>query len=433
MTEVTVAGGANVEAPAAEDVLDAVDEQLIRQLADRARTEGLQLTGEGGLLARLTKTVLEAALEGELDDHLGYAKHDPAGRNGENSRNGRRGKTVLTEVGPVEIAVPRDRDGTFEPKLVPKHQRRLTGIEDLVISLSAKGLTTGEISAHLAEVYGAEVSKQTISAITDRVLEGMAAWQSRPLDPVYPVIFIDCIHVKIREGNVANRPIYVALAVTVNGTRDILGLWAGEHGDGEGAKYWLRVLSELKNRGVADVCLLVCDGLKGLPQSIGEVWPQAITQTCVVHLLRNSFRYASKRDWSTIAKDLKPVYTAASEQAALEAFLAFTDKWEHRYPAIIKLWDNAWAEFVPFLRFDAEIRTVVCTTNAIESINARIRRAVNARGHFPNEQAALKCVYLALMSLDPKGTGQKRWTNRWKAALNAFEITFDGRLSAARK
>jgi putative transposase len=340
---------------------------------------------------------------------------------------------VLTEVGPIEIAVPRDRDGTFEPKLVPKHQRRLTGIEDLVISLSAKGLTTGEIAAHLAEVYGAQVSKQTISAITDRVLEGMAAWQSRPLDPVYPVIFIDCIHVKIREGNVANRPIYVALAVTVNGTRDILGLWAGAHGDGEGAKYWLRVLSELKNRGVADVCLLVCDGLTGLPQAIGEVWPQAITQTCVVHLLRNSFRYASKRDWSTIAKDLKPVYTAASEQAALEAFLAFTDKWERRYPAIIKLWDNAWAEFVPFLRFDAEIRTVVCTTNAIESINARIRRAVNARGHFPNEQAALKCVYLALMSLDPKGTGQKRWSNRWKAALNAFEITFDGRLSAARK
>jgi transposase-like protein len=433
VTEVIVAAGANVETPAVEDVPDAVDEQLIRQLADRARAEGLQLTGEGGLLSRLTKTVVEAALDGELDDHLGYAKHDPAGRNGENSRNGRRGKTVLTEVGPIEIAVPRDRDGTFEPKLVQKHQRRLTGIEDLVISLSAKGLTTGEIAAHLAEVYGAEVSKQTISAITDRVLEGMAAWQSRPLDPVYPVIFIDCIHVKIREGNVANRPIYVALAVTVNGTRDLLGLWAGEHGAGEGAKYWLRVLSELKNRGVADVCLVVCDGLNGLPQAIGEVWPQAITQTCVVHLLRNSFRYASKRDWSTIAKDLKPVYTAASEQAALEAFLAFTDKWERRYPAIIKLWDNAWAEFVPFLRFDAEIRTVVCTTNAIESINARIRRAVNARGHFPTEQAALKCVYLALMSLDPKGTGQKRWSNRWKAALNAFEITFDGRLSAARK
>jgi transposase-like protein len=301
-----------------------------------------------------------------------------------------------------------------------------------VISLSAKGLSTGEISAHLGEVYGAEVSKQTISAITDRVLDGMAEWQARPLDPVYPVIFIDCVHVKIREGNVANRPIYVALAVTVNGTRDILGLWAGEHGDGEGAKYWLRVLSEIKNRGVADVCMVVCDGLKGLPQAIGEVWPQAITQTCVVHLLRNSFRYASKRDWAAIAKDLKPIYTAPSEQAALEAFLDFTEKWEKRYPAIIKLWENAWSEFVPFLRFDKEIRTVVCTTNAIESINARIRRAVNARGHFPTEQAAMKCVYLALMSLDPKGTGQKRWSNRWKAALNAFEITFNGRLSTGR-
>ena len=433
MTEVSEAVEADVDASAGGDALDAVDEQLIRQLADRARSEGLQLTGEGGLLSRLTKTVIESALEGELDDHLGYAKHDPVGRNGGNSRNGRRGKTVLTEVGPVQIAVPRDRDGTFEPKLVGKHQRRLTGIEDLVISLSAKGLTTGEICAHLGEVYDAEVSKQTISAITDRVLDGMAAWQSRPLDPVYPVIFIDCVHVKIREGNVANRPIYVALAVTVNGTREILGLWAGEHGDGEGAKYWLRVLSEIKNRGVADVCLVVCDGLKGLPEAIGEVWPAAITQTCVVHLLRNSFRYASKKDWSTIAKDLKPIYTAPSEQAALEAFLAFTEKWEKRYPAIIRLWENAWAEFVPFLRFDTEIRTVVCTTNAIESINARIRRAVNARGHFPSEQAAMKCVYLAIMSLDPKGTGQKRWSNRWKAALNAFEITFDGRLSAGRQ
>ena len=336
-----------------DELLDAVDEQLIQQLADRARTQGLQLTGEGGLLARLTKTVVESALEGELDDHLGYQKHDPAGRDGGNSRNGRRGKTVLTEVGPVEIAVPRDRDGTFEPKLVPKHSRRLTGIEDLVISLSAKGLTTGEICAHLAEVYGAQVSKQTISTITDRVLEGMAAWASRPLDVVYPVIFIDCVNVKIRDGNVANRPIYVALAVTVNGTRDILGLWAGEHGAGEGAKFWLRVLTEIKNRGVADVCLVVCDGLTGLPQAIEEVWPQAITQTCVVHLLRNSFRYASKRDWAAIAKDLKPVYTAPSEKAALDAFAEFAGKWEKRYPAIIRLWENAWSEFVPFLRFGA--------------------------------------------------------------------------------
>jgi putative transposase len=412
--------------------LAAMDEQ-IQQLADRARAEGLRLTGEGGLLGRLTKLVTEAALEGEMDDHLGYSKHDPAGRNGENSRNGRRAKTVLTEAGPVQIAVPRDRDASFEPALLKKRQRRLTGVDDLVISLSAKGLTHGEICAHLAEIYGAEVSKQTISTITDRVMDGMAEWQNRPLDPVYPVIFIDCINVKIRDGQVANRPIYVALAVTVDGTRDILGLWAGEHGDGEGAKYWLRVLTEIKNRGVADVCIVVCDGLKGLPDAVGQVWPQTIVQTCIVHLLRNSFRYASRKDWSTIAKDLKPVYTAPSEQAALDRFAEFSEKWEKRYPAIIRLWTNAWADFVPFLQFDTEIRTIICTTNAIESINARIRRAVNARGHFPTEQAALKCVYLAIMSLDPTGTGRKRWSNRWKKALNAFEITFDGRLSAGRK
>jgi transposase-like protein len=304
-------------------------------------------------------------------------------------------------------------------------------VDDLVLSLSARGLTHGEIAAHLAEVYGAEVSKQTISTITDRVLEGMGEWQNRPLDPVYPVIFIDCVNVKIRDGQVANRPIYVALAVTVDGTRDILGLWAGEHGEGEGAKYWLRVLTEIKNRGVADCCIVVCDGLRGLPDAVATVWPQTVVQTCIVHLLRNSFRYAARKDWSQIAKDLKPVYTAPSESAALDRFAEFAGKWEKRYPAIIGLWTNAW-EFVPFLQFDNEIRTVICTTNAIESINARIRRAVNARGHFPTEQAALKCIYLAIRSLDPTGKGRKRWSNRWKAALNAFQITFDGRLSASR-
>jgi len=409
------------------------DEQLIAQLAGRARAEGLRLTGEDGLLSRLTKVVVESALEGEMDDHLGYGKHDPAGRDGGNSRNGTRVKTLVTEAGPVEVAVPRDRASSFEPKIVAKRQRRLSGVDDLVISLSAKGLTHGEICAHLAEIYGAQVSKQTISTITDRVMEGMGEWQNRPLDPVYPVIFIDCIHVKIRDGQVANRPIYVALAVTVDGTRDVLGLWAGEHGDGEGAKYWLRVLTEIKNRGTTDCCIVVCDGLKGLPDAISQVWPQTLVQTCIVHLLRNSFRYASRKDWAAIAKDLKPVYTAPSEQAALDRFAEFSEKWEKRYPAIVRLWTNAWAEFVPFLAFDTEIRTVICTTNAIESINARIRRAVNARGHFPNEQAALKCVYLAIMSLDPTGKGRKRWSNRWKKALNAFEITFDGRLSAGKK
>src|SRR5499427_4360539 len=293
--------------------LPAADEQLLRELTERARAGGLKLTGEGGLLGKLTKMVVE----GELDDHLGYAKNDPAGRNGGNSRNGHRAKTVLTDTGPVEISVPRDRDSSLEPKIVAKRQRRLTGVDEIVISLSAKGLTHGEIAAHLAEVYGAEVSKQTITAITDRVMDGLADWQSRPLDPVYAVLFIDAINVKIREGQVANRPVYLALGVTVDGERDVLGLWAGEHGDGEGAKYWLRVLSEIKNRGVRDVCMLVCDGLKGLPDAVNSVWEKAIVQACIVHLLRASFKYASKRDWAEMARDLKSVYTAASEADAL--------------------------------------------------------------------------------------------------------------------
>jgi putative transposase len=280
-------------------------------------------------------------------------------------------------------------------------------------------------------VYGAQVSRQTISTITDKVLEGMAEWQNRPLDPVYPVLFIDAIHVKIRDGKVANRPIYVALAVTCEGRRDILGLWAGD--GGEGAKYWLHVLTEPKNRGVGDVCMVVCDGLSGLPDAVTATWPQAITQTCVVRLLRNSFRYAGRQHFDAIAKALRPVYTAPTEAAAMERFLEFCEGWGQRYPAIVRLWENAWAEFVPFLAFDVEIRKVVCSTNAIESVNARIRRAVKARGHFPNEQAALKCVYLAIMSLDPTGTGQRRWMMRWKPALNAFDMTFDGRVSAGRK
>lgn len=408
----------------------AVEQKLIDQLVEQARSKGLQLTGEGGLLQQLTKTVLESALEGEITDHLGYDKHDPAGKDGGNSRNGSRSKTVLTDVGPVEIDVPRDREGSFEPAIVKKRQRRLTGVDEMVLSLSAKGLTHGEISAHLAEVYGANVSKTTISTITDKVMDGMAEWQNRPLDRVYPVVFIDAINVKIRDGQVANRPIYVALAVTAEGHRDILGLWAGD--GGEGAKHWLRVLSELKNRGVDDVLMLVCDGLKGLPDAVGEVWSRTVVQTCVVHLLRASFRYAARQDWDKIAKALKPIYTAPTEDAATTRFLEFAETWGKKYPAIVRLWESSWAEFTPFLQFDAEIRRIVCTTNSIESVNARIRKAVRSRGHFPTEQAALKCVYMAVMSLDPTGAGRKRWTMRWKGAMNAFDLAFDGRLTASQ-
>ncbi|MEU9065228.1 IS256 family transposase [Streptomyces sp. NPDC048430] len=420
-----------IEAGAAVSGADAVDDGLVAELVARAEAGGMKLTGEGGLLAELTRKVLESAMEGELTDHLGHepGERDAGGR--DNYRNGHRSKTVTTEVGPVEITVPRDRAGTFEPQLVKKRQRRLGGVDEMILSLSAKGLTHGEISAHLSEVYGTEVSKSTISTITDSVMAGMAEWQNRPLDSVYPVVFIDCVNVKVRDGQVANRPVYMALAVTAEGHRDILGLWVGD--GGEGAKYWLQVLTEIKNRGARDVLMLVCDGLTGLPDAVNTVWPATIVQTCVVHLLRNSFRYAARQDWEKIAKALKPVYTAPTEDAALERFLEFSETWGEKYPAIVRLWESAWAEFVPFLQFDVEIRKIVCTTNAIESVNARIRKAVRARGHFPTEQAALKCVYLAVMSLDPKGTGAKRWTMRWKAALQAFDITFDGRLTAGRR
>jgi len=413
------------------DLAQLLDGDVVARLTREAQQQGIPIDGENGLLKALTKVVLETALEGEMDAHLGYRRHEPAGRNKGNSRNGTRSKTVTTSMGPVQVEVPRDRDASFEPKIVAKHQRRLAGVDNLVISLTARGLSSGEISAHLAEVYGTNVSKETISVITDRVLDTMAEWQSRPLDSIYPVLFVDAVYLKIRDGQVTNRPVYVVLGVTVDGYSDVLGLWVGDS-SGESSKFWLRVLTEIKNRGVGDVCMLVCDGLKGLPEVVSQVWPETVVQQCIIHLLRNTFRYASKRDWGEIARDIKPVYTAPSEQAALDAFAEFSDKWEARYPAIIRLWSNAWAEMVPFLRFDPSIRKVVCTTNAIESINARLRRAVNARGHFPNEVAALKCLYLAVRALDPTGKGRTRWSNRWKAALNAFDITFNGRLTGSR-
>jgi len=400
---------------------------LAEQLLAQAKEQGIELMGPNGLLNQLTKNVLETALDAEMTEHLGYEKHDAAGRGSGNSRNGTRSKTVLTEIGPVEIEVPRDLDSSFAPQIVKKRQRRLTGIDEVVLSLTAKGLTTGEVSAHFQDIYGATVSKDTISRITDKVVGEMTEWQNRPLDRVYPVMFIDAVHVKVRDGQVTNRPMYVAIGVTVNGERDILGIWAGE--GGEGAKFWLSVLTEIKNRGVADVCIVVCDGLKGLPEAINTVWELAVVQTCIIHLIRNTFRFASRKFWDEMSRDLKPVYTAPSESAAKERFAEFTKKWGQQYPAIIKMWNAAWSEFVPFLDYDVEIRRVICSTNAIESVNARYRRAVRARGHFPTEQAALKCLYLATRALDPTGKGKARWAIRWKPALNAFAITFEGRIT----
>jgi transposase-like protein len=299
----------------------------------------------------------------------------------------------------------------------------------MVLSLYAKGLTTGEISAHFAEIYGASVSKETISRITDKVIEEMTSWQARPLDEIYAAVFIDAIVVKVRDGQVANRPVYAAIGVSLDGERDILGLWAGT--GGEGAKFWMAVLTDIRNRGTRDVFFVVCDGLKGLPEVVGNVWPLATVQTCIIHLIRNTFRLASRRDWDAIKRAVKPIYTAVNAAAARQALDELAAEWGQRYPAIIRLWENAWEQFIPFLDYDIEIRKVLCSTNAIESLNARYRRAVKARGHFPTEQSALKCLYLVTRSLDPTGTGRTRWAMRWKPAINAFAITFGDRFPAA--
>ena len=285
------------------------EQEAAAELVRMAKEKGLSLTGPDGLLKQLTKSVIETALGEEMTDHLGYEKHDPAGVGAANIRNGTRSKTVITDAsGPVEIDVPRDRAGSFEPQIVKKRQRRLGEVDEIVLSLYAKGLTTGEISAHFAEIYGASVSKETISRITDRVVEEMQAWQSRPLDEVYAAIFIDAIVVKIRDGQVANRPIYAAIGVTLEGDKDILGLWAGT--GGEGAKFWMAVLTDLRNRGIKDTFFVVCDGLKGLPEVVGNVWPQAIVQTCIIHLIRNTFRMTSRKYWDELKRDLRPIYTA---------------------------------------------------------------------------------------------------------------------------
>ncbi|MFI1488060.1 IS256 family transposase [Streptomyces sp. NPDC020747] len=409
-------------------------EELAALAAEKVRLGGLRLMGEGGLLPELAQHLMQAALEAEMDVHLAAEAGRAGGRgsrSGGNMRNGYRAKKVMTEVGTVTVQVPRDRLGTFSPRLLPKYARRTgAALDEMVLSLTAKGLTSGEIVAHLAEAYGMTTTKETVSTITDKALESMAEWRTRPLDAVYPVVFIDAIHVRIRDGHVANRPVYVAIAVTADGHREILGLWAGD--GGEGAKYWQTVLTEIKNRGVRDVLMLVCDGLSALPDAVNTVWPQTVVQTCIVHLIRGSLRYASRRDWAEVARDLKPVYTAVNEEQARQRLADFDDTWGKKYPSITGIWERSWSEFVPFLGLPDAIRQVVYTTNAIESLNARYRRAAQACGHFPNETAALKRLYLTTLALDPTGRGRQRWNNRWKSALNEFDLLFDGRLTAGR-
>lgn len=399
-----------------------------QELVSRARGEGVALTGDEGLLTSMVREVLQAGLEVEMVEHLGYEAYDSAGRGSGNSRNGTYAKTVKTDVGPVDLRVPRDREGTFEPLTVPKHVRRLEGFGANVISLYAKGLTTGEIQSHLAEIYDTQISRETISKITDEILDDMVAWQSRPLDRVYPVLLIDALVIKVRDSQVANRPVYVAIGVNMDGERDVLGLWLGPTG-GEGAKQWMSMLSELKNRGVADALIVCCDGLKGLPDAIKVTWPDATVQTCVVHLVRNSLRYASKRHWTQITRALKEIYTAPTVKAAETRFVEFSKAWKPLYPAMIDSWERAWEDFTPFLEYPLELRKIVYTTNAIESLNARFRRAVRHRGHFPNDQAALKVLYLVATARRPNRENLTGRINGWKHILNTLTIHYGDRLA----
>lgn len=398
------------------------------QLVARAREDGVALTGEGGLLTDLMRHVLQTGLEVELSEHLGYEPHE-RGRSAGNARNGFYDKTVTTEIGEVDLRVPRDRQGTFEPVVVPKYQRRLDGLSGNVISLYAKGLTTGDIQQHLQEIYGTEVSRETISKITDQIVEEMLAWQSRPLDPLYAVLLIDCLVIKVRGSQVANRPVYVAIGVNLDGERDVLGMWLGPSG-GEGAKQWATMLTELRNRGLQDALIVCCDGLKGLPESIRLTWPEATVQTCVVHMVRNSLRYSSKKHWSKITAAMREIYTAPTVEAAEARFAEFAEQWEQLYPAMIQAWRSVWTEFVPFLEFPLELRKVVYTTNAIESLNARFRRAVRHRGHFPNEQAALKVLYLVATQRRKNRSDLTGKTNGWKTILNTLTVHYGERIAA---
>ena len=406
---------------------DAWRQELAEELIGRARSEGVQLTGPGGLLTGITQMVLETALETELADHLGYDKGDPAGRGSPNMRNGHSAKTVHTDAGPVRIAVPRDRAGSFEPLVVPKHARRVGGFGTAILSLYAKGLTTGEIQAHLAEVYGAEVSRDLVSKVTDAVNDELTAWRNRPLDRIYPVLFVDALMVKIRDGTVANRPACLAVGVSLAGDGDVLGMWAGT--GGEGAKQWLGYLSELKNRGVADVFIVCTDGLKGMGEAIEATWPAAVHQTCVVHLVRHTLRLTARKDWQHVTPGLRAIYTAPTAEAAAARFAEFTERWGTRYPAVIRTWEASWDKFTPFLAFDPRIRTVIYTTNMIESLNARFRQATRRRGHFPNEQAALKVLYLVIRDKKKNGGNITARINGWKTALNSFAIAYGDRIN----
>ena len=395
------------------------------ELIDSLLAEGdpKELLSSGGLLSQLTARLVERALEGEMTAHLGYEKNAPEGRTGENSRNGKSGKTLKTDRGEVDIEVPRDRDASFEPKLVEKRQRRLPELDEKVIALYARGMTVRDIQGHLEELYGVEVSRDLISQVTSAVMEDVRAWQNRPLDPVYPIVYLDALVTKVRDdGVVRNKSVYLALGVTIHGTKEVLGLWIEPT---EGAKFWLKTLNELKSRGVEDMLVVCCDGLTGFPDAIETAFPRSTVQTCIVHMIRNSLRYVSYKERRQVAKDLKLIYTATSREAAKEALESFDRKWGRRYSMITASWESNWERVVPFLDFPEEVRKVIYTTNAIESLNSSLRKLLRYRGHFPNDESLTKVLYLALRRFEVKWT---RSIRNWNAVLGQFAIFFEGRI-----
>jgi putative transposase len=399
------------------------DELLDQLLANYTKPD--DLTGKDGILKQLTARLVERAMQAEMTQHLGYERHDPKGRGTPNSRNGTGTKTLKTDHGPMEIEVPRDRDGSFDPQLVKKRQTRFTGFDEKILGMYARGMTVRDIQGHLEDLYGVDVSPDLISRVTSAVTEDVTAWQARPLDAVYPIVYLDALVVKVRDqGVVRNKAVYIALGVTLAGSKEVLGLWIEQ---AEGAKFWLKVVNELKTRGVKDILIACCDGLKGFPEAIEAAFPVTVVQTCIVHMIRNSLRFVSYKDRKAVAKDLRPVYTAASREEAAAALDAFEAKWARRYPMIASSWRSNWERVVPFLDFPPDVRKVIYTTNAIESLNSSLRKLLHYRGHFPTDEAVFKLLYLALTNLEKKW---ERSIRDWSAVLGQFSIFFKDRIPA---
>ena len=399
-----------------------IDNELIDNLLkDYKKPE--DLIGENGLLKQLTKQLLERAMAAELTEHVGYDKHEAIGNNSGNSRNGKSAKTIKGTFGELALETPRDRNGTFEPQIIEKHQTRFTGFDKNILSLYSRGLSTREIQQHLEEIYGVEVTASLISSVTDEVLDEIKTWQNRQLDEVYPIMYLDAIQFKVRDnGHVKNKAIYLAIGVTIEGYKEVLGLWIAQT---EGAKFWLQVVTELKNRGVRDIFIACVDGLKGFPEAIESVFPQSEMQLCIVHLVRHSLNYVGWKQRKEVAADLKLIYTAATDLEAEQRLAEFSRKWDEKFPMIAKSWRGNWTRVIPFFAHPPEIRKVIYTTNAIESLNMSLRKVTKARGSFPNDEAVFKLLYLALRNI------AKKWTmsvHDWKAALNRFAIVYENRL-----